>query len=63
MSNAERFDEDEHMIKIALGIESGMGEKTLRFVESLGRWVLDYGKQLTPKQRASLEKILEQHGR
>lgn len=54
----ERYTEDRLLVLRGLEIDHGLTDKELRFIESVGRWVIDDHKVLTDKQRAWLELIL-----
>ena len=55
--------QDQNDVRLALDIDHGLSSGTIRFIESLGRWVFDQGRPLSEKQRAALEQILKEHGR
>lgn len=57
----ERLADDRLLVFRGLEIDHGLTDKELRFVESIGRWVIDNHKVLTEKQRAWLELILERY--
>lgn len=53
--------DDQRDILKALNL-MGIPFKTIRFLESLGNWALEFKKTFSNAQRASLEKILEDGG-
>ncbi len=57
----ERYAEDRLLVLRGLEIDHGLTDKELRFVESIGRWVIDNRRVLTDKQRAWLELILHRY--
>jgi len=53
---------DQAIVRMLLDVEEGLSDWEVRFVESLGRWVFDEGRQLTDRQRAKVDEVLVRLG-
>jgi len=60
---ASRYELDDADVKALCEIEEGLSEWEVGFVESVHEWVVDKKRCLSDKQRARVQKILEEHGR
>ena len=50
---------DTELVEALLNVEEGLDHWEVRFVESIGKWVLDNDRNLTPLQRKKAEGILD----
>lgn len=53
------LDTHTQLVKDACNIGDGLTEWETKFVDSMATWVLDEKKTMTPKQHATLSKILD----